>query len=323
MSKNQSRDEQKFIAEHPKMKKLLEQVEKAAKSRATVYLYGETGTGKEVIAKEIHTLSGCKGKFVAVNCASIPENLVESMLFGHKKGAFTTAFQDQKGKFEEAENGTIFLDEITEIPKAAQPDLLRVTQEKEITPVGSNKVIKVNARIITATNKDLLDEVEKGEFRKDLYYRLNVIRLNIPLLRERKCDLEVLAKLLLEKFAREENKKTMTFSEDAISILMSYEWPGNVRELENVILRAVVMADDDTTTLRKNDLFPERIPDSSPPPIQAVEDSSKSLQEKVNVLEKFEVGKSLSKHKWVKVRVCKELDITRPRLDRLIKKHKF
>ncbi len=235
---------------------LLGFVEKISTSDATVMISGESGTGKEVIAKYIHLLSNRKlARFVAVNCGAIPESLMESELFGYKKGAFTGAFSDKKGFFEEAIDGTIFLDEIGELPLHLQVKLLRVLQEKEIQPLGSTDIISVNPRVITATNKDLAKEVETGNFREDLYYRLNVIPIRIPALRERCEDIDALAYFFLDRYCEKYSKDIKGFSKDCIEKMEEYKWPGNVRELENTIERMVVVKD--SGHLQKDDLPPK------------------------------------------------------------------
>ncbi len=229
------------------IQEVLKLIDQVADSNVTVLIHGETGTGKELVAKAIHENSRrSKGPFVRINCAAVPETLLESELFGHEKGAFTGAFTKKKGRFEEANGGTIFLDEVGELPLGAQAKLLRVLQEKEIEPLGSSKTIKVDVRIIAATNKDLQREVEKGNFRADLYYRLNVFNIHIPPLRERATDILLLADHFVSKYSKELNKSVNKISPSAIELLLNYNWPGNVRELENYIERAVLLVEGDT-----------------------------------------------------------------------------
>ncbi|MCB1139816.1 MAG: sigma 54-interacting transcriptional regulator, partial [Leptospiraceae bacterium] len=234
-----------LIGRSTAMLRLFEKVRIIADSRASVLLTGESGTGKELIASAIHYNSPRRDRpFIKINCAAIPENLLESELFGHRKGAFTGAVGDKKGKFEIADGGTIFLDEIGEMDLNLQSKLLRVLQEREIEPVGG-KTRQVDIRVIAATNADLEDRIVQKQFRADLYYRLNVINLRIPALRDRKEDIVLLVHHFMEKYSKENNKKITGISHDAMRMLEGYEWPGNVRELENVIERAAVMAQRD------------------------------------------------------------------------------
>ncbi|HDD35282.1 MAG TPA: sigma-54-dependent Fis family transcriptional regulator [Candidatus Desulfofervidus auxilii] len=238
-----------IIGESEKMKKVLELVSRAAEIDSNVYIEGESGTGKELIAKALHLASPRKnGPFVAINCAAIPETLLESELFGFKKGAFTGAFYTKKGIFSQADGGSIFLDEISEMPLSMQAKLLRVIEEKEFYPVGSERSIKVDVRIIAASNKDLEEEVKKGRFRNDLFYRIHVIPIKLPPLRERKEDIPLLAKHFLKKFSEKMKKDIKGFSLGAIKKMMLYNWPGNVRELENMIECAVAMSTKDIIT---------------------------------------------------------------------------
>jgi two-component system response regulator GlrR len=231
------------------MRKVLEQVAQSADIDSTVHIEGESGTGKELIAKTLHLSSLRKnGPFVAINCAAIPETLLESELFGYKKGAFSGAGRDKKGLFVEAHNGTFFLDEISEMPLTMQTKLLRVLEEREFYPLGGSKTIKVNTRIITASNRDLAVEVDKGRFRKDLFYRVHVILIKIPPLRERKEDIPLLAKHFLNKHTDIIQKEITGFSSLAIQKLLHHSWPGNVRELENTVESAVALTDQNKIT---------------------------------------------------------------------------
>lgn len=232
-----------IIAKSPKMQRVIEVIKVIAKSNATILITGDSGTGKELVARAIHSQSYRRGKpFVAVSCAALPESLLESELFGHEKGAFTGAYSQKKGKFEVANRGTLFLDEIGEMSTNIQVHLLRVLEEKEFTRVGGNEIIKVDVRVISATNKDIKKAVANGEFREDLYYRLNVVSVELPPLREREEDIPLLAQHFLRKFAVENRKEITGFSPEATDFLLKYEWPGNVRELENAIERAVILA---------------------------------------------------------------------------------
>nr|MBL0732084.1 sigma-54-dependent Fis family transcriptional regulator [Desulfobacterales bacterium] len=230
-----------MIAGSAKMESVFRLAEKASEYDSTVLILGESGTGKELIAKALH-FNGTRTKkaFVPVNCGGIPDNLLESEFFGYKKGAFTGADRDKKGFFEEADTGSIFLDEIGELSLNLQVKLLRVLQENEIRPLGDSKTRKIDVRVIAATSKKLEDEVKKGGFRKDLFYRLNVLPINIPPLRDRVEDIPILSNHFLEKFNKKFNKNISEISPGALSILIKHSWPGNVRELENIIERAVI-----------------------------------------------------------------------------------
>ncbi len=253
---NRKLREQLAVATRPKTKiigrskpilRVLKLIDQVADTDTTVLITGETGTGKELVANSIHENSSrAKGPYIKVNCAAVPENLIESELFGHEKGAFTGALTRRKGSFQEANKGTIFLDEIGELSPMAQAKLLRVIQEKEIQPVGSSRVIKVDVRVIAATNKDLEEEVKKGRFRSDLFYRLNIFPIYVPPLRERGPDILLLADFFVNNYSKIFKKEIKRISTTAIDMLMSYHWPGNVRELENCIERAVLIAEGNT-----------------------------------------------------------------------------
>jgi DNA-binding NtrC family response regulator len=225
------------------MQRVFEVVEQVAPSRATVLITGESGTGKELVANAIHQRSPrATGPFIKLHCAALAESLLESELFGHEKGSFTGAMMRKDGRFSLADGGTLFLDEIGEISQAIQVKLLRFLQEHEFERVGGTQTIHVDVRVIAATNRNLMDEVAKGRFREDLYYRLNVVALEMPPLRERKSDIPALAKFFLERYARENGKTIEGFTGEAMELLAAYDWPGNVRELENAVERAVVLA---------------------------------------------------------------------------------
>jgi two-component system response regulator HydG len=236
-------DRQNIIGRSTAMAKILETVAQVAPSEATVLITGDSGTGKELIAGAIHFNSPRKdGPFVKVNCAAITETLLESELFGHEKGAFTGAHRLKEGRFRQADGGSLFLDEVSEMSMGMQVKLLRALQEREITRVGGEEVVKVDVRVIAATNKDLTQEIESERFREDLYYRLNVVTLNVPLLRERKEDIPLLAQHFLGTFAEKNRKQIKGFSPQAMDQLVKYDWPGNVRELMNAVERAVVLS---------------------------------------------------------------------------------
>jgi two-component system response regulator AtoC len=231
-----------IIAKSSKMQQIIELIKVVAKSNATVLITGESGTGKELVARAIHSQSYRKDKpFVPVSCAALPESLLESELFGHEKGAFTGAHAQRKGKIESANRGTLFLDEIGEMSANIQVHLLRVLEEKEFNRVGGNEFIKVDVRVVSATNRDMKEAVASGQFREDLYYRLNVVTIDLPPLREREEDIPLLTEHFLEKFTAENQKEVSSFSPEVTDFLLKYQWPGNVRELENTIERAVIL----------------------------------------------------------------------------------
>ena len=232
------------ITRSPVMQPVLRALDKAAASAIPVLVEGESGTGKELIARAIHGSGARRAKpFVAVNCGAMPENLVESILFGHEKGAFTGATEKHHGKFVEADGGTLFLDEVGELPPPAQVKLLRALQEGEVEPVGGRKTVKVDVRIVSATNRDLIADVKAGRFREDLFYRLHVFPISVPPLRLRPEDIPALARHFLARFAAEEGKRVRSISAEAQALLSAFRWPGNVRQLDNAIFRAVVLAD--------------------------------------------------------------------------------
>lgn len=243
-SLNDSKDDF-FIGKDIKMLDIKKQLKIISASDSTVLITGESGTGKELIAEAIHYFSNRKNnKLVKVNCSALSEGILESELFGHEKGSFTGASVTKAGRFEMADNGTLFLDEIGEISHSIQVKLLRVLQEKEFERVGGNKTIKTNFRLVCATNKNLLDEIEKGNFRQDLFYRLNVIPIKVPPLRERKSDIPILVEYFSNEFAEQLNKKEIKYTAEALNALTKYDWPGNIRELKNIIERIVVLSTD-------------------------------------------------------------------------------
>jgi two-component system NtrC family response regulator len=281
---------------------------RSAPSKATVLITGESGTGKEMIAKAIHFASPRKDKsFLAVNCAALAENLLESELFGHEKGAFTGADRQRKGRFEMANHGTLFIDEIGEIPLATQVKLLRVLQEQTFERVGGSEPIHVDVRIVAATNRNLEDLIEEGRFREDLYYRLNVVRINIPPLRKRKSDIPLLVDYFFKKYSTENNKKMTGISKEAMDQLMKYDYPGNVRELENIIEQSVVLGRGDMISVR--DL---------PMTVKGIRSESKKVDpfgegtfiERVEAFEKELIDQALEQAQGVQTRAAKILGIT-------------
>jgi two-component system response regulator HydG len=288
-------------------------IEDIAPTDATVLIQGESGTGKELVAKAIHQNSPRKDMpFVVINCSAYPSTLLESELFGHEKGAFTGATRQKAGRFEQANGGTVFLDEIGEIPPSAQIKLLRVLQTKKFERLGGEKTIHVDVRIIAATNKDLIEEVKQGRFREDLFYRLNVIPIHMPPLRERRNDIPILAKHFLHHFTGEQKKRVAEFSPDAMRSLLNHGWPGNVRELQNMIEHATVLAKsalieavDLPSTLYQSDL------------------SSKTSGSLVTLVdsEKDLLLKTLEQCRWNKKEAAKRLGISRNTLYMKMKKH--
>jgi DNA-binding NtrC family response regulator len=258
-----------IITKSPAMQGVLRMAEKAAASNIPVLVGGESGVGKELIARAIHGSGERRSKpFVAVNCGAMPENLVESILFGHEKGSFTGATERHVGKFVEANGGTLFLDEVGELPLPAQVKLLRAIQEGEVEPVGARRPVKVDVRIVSATNRDLIADVKEGRFREDLFYRLHVFPITVPPLRDRPADIPALARHFLALFAAEEGKPIRTITSEALALLTAYRWPGNIRQLENTVFRAVVLAEGDSLGV---DEFPQvsaqiTVPAASQPP---------------------------------------------------------
>jgi two-component system response regulator HydG len=303
-----------IIGKDPQMQSIYQLIEDIAPTDTTVLIQGESGTGKELVARAIHQQSPRKGKpFVVINCSAYPATLLESELFGHEKGAFTGAIRQKSGRFEQADSGTVFLDEIGEIAPSAQIKLLRVLQSQKFERIGGEKTIKVNVRILAATNKDLIKEVAHGSFREDLFYRLNVIPIHLPPLRKRRNDIPLLARHFLRRFAFEQNKKIHDFSSEAMRMLLDYPWPGNVRELENSIEHTAVLAKRPHVEI--SDL-PSLIRDAGPPvyseaPGTIVENEKKLLQE---VLEECN---------WNKKKAAEQLGISRSTLYEKIKKYQI
>jgi two-component system NtrC family response regulator len=304
-----------IIGSSASMHAVLDLAARVAGSDATVLITGESGTGKEVLAKGIHyTGSRHDGPFIAVNCAAIPETLIESELFGHIKGSFTGAVRDKEGKFELADGGTLFLDEIAELRIDLQAKILRALQERTVDPVGGNKPVPVDARIIAATNRDLERAVKEGAFREDLFYRLSVVTLHMPPLRERREDILLLAEHFLKKFSR---GASVPVDAGALAALTAYGWPGNVRELENMMERAFVLKRGDGITLAD---LPDKISKGGGSPsdiILNLPEEGISLEE----LERTLISRALEKHKGNQTRAAEYLGITRPTLIYRMEKH--
>jgi Nif-specific regulatory protein len=303
-----------IIGASDRMQEVFEAVHRVADSKATVILYGESGTGKELIAKAIHYMSPrAKGPFVKFNCASIPEGLLESELFGHEKGAFTGAITARKGRFELANSGTILLDEVGDLPVNLQPKILRVLQEREFERVGGERTIKVDVRLIAATSRNLEELVLKGRFREDLFYRLNVVPIFMPALRERKEDIPLLVEFFLKRF-NEENNKDVTISPEALRVLMDYTWPGNVREVENTIERLVVMSGKNI--VRSSDL-PLNLKLPTPDGILQKE----SLKAGIEDIEKSSILDALEKTGWIQAKAARMIGITPRQIGYKMKKY--
>ncbi len=290
------------------MRRVFDQVRRVAKFDSTVLVLGESGTGKELIASAIHYNSPrAHQPLIRLNCAALPESLLESELFGHEKGAFTGAIKQRKGRFEQADGGTLFLDEIGEISPMFQAKLLRVLQEGELERVGGGQTIKVNVRIVAATNRSLEMEVEKGKFREDLYYRLNVMAIRLPPLRERVTDLPALAEFLLDNISRQQNRK-LTITDSAIRLLMSHDWPGNVRELENTLERSAIMSEDgsiDRDVVSLTGIDTETIaPRPALTPMPQVDLNNSDMDERERVIA------ALEQAGWVQARAARLLGMT-------------
>ena len=303
-----------MVGKHPTMQAVYRIIEDIAVTDVTVLIQGESGTGKELVARAIHESSERRDKpFVVINCSAYPDTLLESELFGHEKGAFTGAIRQKAGRFEQADGGTVFLDEIGEIPPAAQIKLLRVLQSQSFERIGGERTVKVNVRVLAATNKDLVHEVKKGNFREDLYYRLNVIPIVLPPLRQRVNDIPLLSRSFLKKFATEQKKNIDDFSAESMRILLDYGWPGNVRELENSIEHAVVLAKG--SQIETSDLPPvlSSRPESSPRDnLPLMVETERSL-----------IEQALEESNWDKKKAARRLGIGRTTLYSKLKKYRI
>ena len=300
-----------IIGQSPKMMVLYDLLEKVSPTKTNILIAGESGTGKELVAKAIHYNSPRKEKpFVTLNCGAIPESLIESELFGHMKGAFTDAIATRKGLFEVADEGTIFLDEISELPLLMQVKLLRVLQDKEFKRVGGTEDIRVDVRIISATNKDLEEAVKEKRFREDLFYRLNVIQIKLPPLRDRKEDVQILASHFLKKYNEELNKNILKISPEALQILLDYEYPGNVRELQNIIERAVALESHQELTAHNLSSYLNEQPLMRKGPIDIdIPNEGVDLEKMVEDLERTLLLKALDKTKGIKKKAAELLHI--------------
>jgi two-component system, NtrC family, response regulator len=300
---------QGIVGGSPQMQDIFTTIRKVAPSDIPVLITGDSGTGKELVARAIHNLSSRKkGPFIAINCGAIPENLIESELFGHERGAFTGAHTQRKGRIEMAEAGTLFLDEIGELPLALQVKLLRFLQEQMVERVGGRELIKVDTRVVTATNRDLIEAMKNGGFREDLYFRIGVITIHLPSLKDREGDIPVLSQAFLNRYSIEAKKKLTGFTPEAIDALESYRWPGNIRELENKIKRAVVMAEG------------KRV---KPEDLDMVNDGEKQvvgLKEAREAVERKLVLSALARNQDNMTRTADELGISRPTLYELMEK---
>jgi len=307
-----------IIGESAAIEKLNKSIAKLARSQAPIFIHGESGTGKELAARQIHLQSSRADQpFVPVNCGAIPTELMESELFGHKKGSFTGASEDKQGLFSSANNGTLFLDEIAELPLQMQVKLLRALQEKSIKPVGSHQEVNIDVRILSASHQDLNALVESGKFRQDLYYRINVIELDIPSLRERKTDIPILAEHFMQLIQNRMQLDTHTLDQSAIDLLCSYDFPGNIRELENIIERALALAEDNTISADDLNITTANSPEprtAEKPPSQLA--NSKSLQDS----ERDAIKDALEQTRWNQAAAARLLGLSARQLRYRIKK---
>jgi two-component system, NtrC family, response regulator len=311
-----------IVGESRSMQDILALVKRVAQSRATVLVTGESGTGKELIARAIHQVSNRAAKsFISVNCGALTETLLESELFGHERGAFTNAVAMRKGRFELADGGTLFMDEVAEMSQALQVKLLRILQEMEFERVGGTRTIKVDVRVVAASNRDLKEEVEAGRFREDLFYRLNVVHLQLPPLRQRQEDIPLLATHFISKYVAENLRDKTRITPEALKVLVQYDWPGNVRELENVMERAVILCSDNVIT--PQDLPTELAPSSSESKLEIDRfiPLHTPLPEALDSIEEQMIRRALEKSGQVQVRAAEILGITKSLLQYKLKKY--
>ena len=313
-----------IIGQSKKMREVFELVEKVADCDSTILLNGETGTGKGLVAKAIHQKSKRNNKpFISINCGAIPENLLESELFGHVRGAFTGATSSKQGKFELADGGTILLDEIGDMSSDLQVKVLKVLEEGEFEQVGGSKTLKVDVRIIAATHRDLCEEVQKGNFREDLYYRLYVIPLVLPSLQNRKSDIPYLFSYFTEQSNQKNDRHVNEIAEDAMAMLMVYPWPGNVRELKNMVERMVVLKGEGKITVADLPVELKKAHQYEPTSSIEISDEGICLNSAVTEFEKALILQSLEKTKWVKNKAAKLLHLNRTTLVEKIKRHQL
>ncbi len=306
------------IGRDPSFVKVFETVEAVAPTRATVLVTGESGTGKSLVARRVHELSGRSDKpFVEINCGALPEGLLESELFGHAKGSFTGATSERAGRFLAADGGTLFLDEIGTASQALQVKLLRVIQERTFEPVGSEDTVSVDVRLILATNEDLARQVEEGSFRRDLYYRISVVPIQLPALRQRLTDVPLLAQHFLRRFSRENDKTVERIDDNAMTILQAHNWPGNIRELENVIERGVILARSDVLTA--HDLPPDLAKSATAPDVGHTLPLRKALE----IPEREIIERTLRSHNWNRQETAAALMINRTTLFNKMRKYEL
>ncbi|HEW78679.1 MAG TPA: sigma-54-dependent Fis family transcriptional regulator [Phycisphaerales bacterium] len=291
-----------IVGQAPAMQQVFEMIRKVARTKSNVLITGDSGTGKELVAHAIHSLGDRNGRrFVAINCSAIPETLLESELFGHKKGSFTSAVQDKKGLFESASDGTLFLDEIGYMPMTCQVKLLRAVEHRQIMPVGSTEPVDIDLRLIAATNRDLAEEIKRERFREDLYYRMNVVGIHLPRLRDRKEDIPLLVEHFIKKYNLEMGKQCVGVSDECLRLLMSYEWKGNIRELQNVIERAVIFAENDVIETCDIGLIGSGT--------IGLSEKTENLQAAVKAYEREQIYRVLNKYDWNKTEAAKVLGV--------------
>jgi two-component system response regulator PilR (NtrC family) len=295
-------DTGQIVGQSSSIQQVFEMIRKVAPTKSNVLITGESGTGKELVAQAIHSLGSKNSRrFIAINCSAIPEGLLESELFGHKKGSFTSAIRDKKGLFECAKGGTLFLDEIGHMPMSCQVKLLRAVEHRQIIPIGATEPIDIDLRLVAATNKDLAKEIKEGRFREDLYYRMNVVGIHLPPLRERKEDIPLLVKHFIKKYNVEMGKQCVGVSDDVMRVLMSYEWKGNIREMQNVIERAVIFAEEDVIKASDIGLIGTKV--------VALSEESENLQAVVRAYEKEHIRRVLAKYDWDKTEAATALNV--------------
>lgn len=295
-------DIRQIVGRSPMMLKVFEMIRKVAPTKSNVLITGQSGTGKELVARAIHSLGSHNGnRFLAINCGAIPESLLESELFGHKKGSFTSAYQDKKGLFECACGGTLFLDEIGHMPMNCQVKLLRAVEHRQITPVGDTTPIDISVRLIAATNKDPAEQIKAGHFREDLYYRMNVVGIHLPPLRERKEDIPLLVEHFIQKFNTEMGKHCTGVSDDVMRMFMCYDWKGNIREMQNVIERAIIFSEDDIIQI--SDIGPLGSH------TMALTEGNENLHAAMRSYEKEHICRVLNRYNWNKIDAAKALNI--------------